>query len=66
MPISKTSEVPNQDPREGRSVGLGLTALSLSVLMSTLGTSIANVGLPTFAHAFDASFLPAAADRKAN
>jgi EmrB/QacA subfamily drug resistance transporter len=33
-----------------------LTSLSLSVLMSSLGTSIANVGLPTLAQAFNASF----------
>jgi EmrB/QacA subfamily drug resistance transporter len=33
-----------------------LAALSLSMLLSSLGTSIANVALPTFALAFDASF----------
>ncbi|MCT9094136.1 MFS transporter [Streptomyces sp. ASQP_92] len=33
-----------------------LAGLSLSMLLSSLGTSIANVGLPTLAHAFDASF----------
>ena len=33
-----------------------LVSLSLSMLLSSLGTSIANVGLPTLAHAFDASF----------
>ncbi len=33
-----------------------LAALSLSMLLSSLGTSIANVGLPTLAQAFDASF----------
>lgn len=33
-----------------------LTALSLSMLLSSLGTSIANVGLPSFALAFDATF----------
>lgn len=33
-----------------------LTALSLSMLLSSLGTSIANVGLPSMAHAFHASF----------
>ncbi len=33
-----------------------LASLSLSMLLSSLGTSIANVGLPTFAQAFDASF----------
>ena len=33
-----------------------LASLSLSMLLSALGTSIANVGLPTLAQAFDASF----------
>src|SRR5262245_32368201 len=33
-----------------------LVCLSLSVLLSSLGTSIANVGLPTLAQAFTASF----------
>lgn len=33
-----------------------LVSLSLSMLLSSLGTSIANVGLPAVAHAFDASF----------
>lgn len=34
----------------------GLVALSLSMLLAALGTSIANVGLPSLAHAFGASF----------
>ena len=38
------------------SVRWGLAGLSLSMLLSSLGTSIANVGLPTLAHAFNASF----------
>ncbi len=45
--------------REGPRSGSGrwaLAGLSLSMLLSSLGTSIANVGLPTLAHAFDASF----------
>jgi EmrB/QacA subfamily drug resistance transporter len=33
-----------------------LASLSLSMLLASLGTSIANVGLPTLAQAFDASF----------
>jgi EmrB/QacA subfamily drug resistance transporter len=33
-----------------------LASLSLAMLLSSLGTSIANVGLPTLAQAFDASF----------
>lgn len=36
--------------------GVALASLSLSMLLSSLGTSIANVGLPTLAQAFDASF----------
>jgi MFS family permease len=39
-----------------RSTRGALAALSLSMLLSSLGTSIANVGLPTLAHAFSASF----------
>jgi EmrB/QacA subfamily drug resistance transporter len=38
------------------SVRWALVSLSLSMLLSSLGTSIANVGLPTLAQAFDASF----------
>ena len=38
------------------SVGWALASLSLSMLLSSLGTSIANVGLPTLAQAFNASF----------
>lgn len=38
------------------SVRLALASLSLSMLLSSLGISIANVGLPTLAQAFDASF----------
>ena len=38
------------------SVRLVLAALSLSILLSSLGTSIANVALPTLATAFAASF----------
>jgi EmrB/QacA subfamily drug resistance transporter len=38
------------------SVRWALASLSLSMLLSSLGTSIANVGLPTLALAFDASF----------
>ncbi len=33
-----------------------LASLSLSMLLSSLGTSIANVALPTLAQAFNASF----------
>ncbi|HEX6093390.1 MAG TPA: MFS transporter [Dongiaceae bacterium] len=38
------------------SVRWAIASLSLSMLLSSLGTSIANVGLPTLAQAFDASF----------
>ena len=38
------------------SVRWALTSLSLSMLLSSLGISIANVGLPTLAQAFSASF----------
>lgn len=38
------------------SVHWALASLALSMLLASLGTSIANVGLPTLAHAFDASF----------
>jgi MFS family permease len=38
------------------SIHLALAALSLSMLLSAFGTSSANVGLPTLAQAFDASF----------
>jgi len=34
----------------------GLASLSLSMLLASLGTSIANVGLPSLVQAFDASF----------
>ena len=38
------------------SVRFALAGLSLAMLLSSLGTSIANVGLPAMAQAFDASF----------
>jgi EmrB/QacA subfamily drug resistance transporter len=39
-----------------QSVRWALASLSLSMLLSSLGTSIANVGLPNLAQAFNASF----------
>jgi len=42
--------------KQAPSVRWALTSLSLSMLLSSLGTSIANVGLPTLAQAFAASF----------
>jgi MFS family permease len=41
---------------EVHSVRWVLASLALSMLLSSLGTSIANVGLPTLAQAFNASF----------
>ena len=38
------------------SVRWALASLSLSMLLSSLGTSIANVALPTLAQVFNASF----------
>ena len=49
-------EPPPTDPPDAPPVRLALLALSLSMLLSSLGTSIANVGLPTLGHAFNASF----------
>ncbi|MGC7403160.1 MFS transporter [Pandoraea pneumonica] len=43
-------------PPVAASTRMALAALSLSMLMSSLDTSIANVSLPTLAQAFDASF----------
>src|SRR5205085_11409522 len=42
--------------RQSSKVPWALTGLSLSMLLSSLGTSIANVGLPTLAEAFAANF----------
>ena len=45
-----------QEEEAGRSVRGALACLSLCMLLSSLGTSIANVALPTLAAAFGASF----------
>jgi EmrB/QacA subfamily drug resistance transporter len=45
-----------EESATGRSVPWALVSLSLSMLLASLGTSIANVGLPTLAQAFNASF----------
>ena len=45
-----------EDKRLPPSVRWALASLSLSMLLSSLGTSIVNVGLPTLAQAFNASF----------
>jgi EmrB/QacA subfamily drug resistance transporter len=42
--------------RAGGTASWGVASLSLAVLLSSLGTSIANVGLPALARAFGASF----------
>lgn len=59
--MSKTIVAGQDEAAAGRagltpSVRWALASLSLSMLLSSLGTSIANVGLPTLAQAFDASF----------
>ncbi|MBX4867956.1 MFS transporter [Rhizobium bangladeshense] len=43
-------------PESRRSVRWALASLCLSMLLPSLGTSIANVGLPALARAFDGSF----------
>lgn len=45
-----------EEAKQSPSVRWVLASLSLSILLSSLGTSIANVGLPTLAQAFNASF----------
>lgn len=47
---------PNTNAQLSPSVRWALASLSLSMLLSSLGTSIANVGLPTLAQVFHASF----------
>ena len=49
-------EVKAESAEQAPSVRWALVSLSLSMLMPSLDTSIANVGLPTLAHAFTASF----------
>lgn len=46
----------SQSVKPVSSIRWALASLSLSMLMSSLGTSIANVGLPTLAQVFSASF----------
>ena len=56
-PIARHAQQPTGDSAAPtRSVRWVLVSLSLSMLLSSLGTSIANVGLPTLARVFDASF----------
>jgi EmrB/QacA subfamily drug resistance transporter len=56
-PVIEAADPPNSGgPEAQASIRWVLASLSLSMLLSSLGTSIANVGLPTLAVAFDASF----------
>ncbi|MFJ7106372.1 MFS transporter [Pseudomonas sp. NPDC098740] len=50
--ISAVAQLAQQTP----SVRWALASLSLAMLLSSLGTSIANVGLPTLAQVYNASF----------
>jgi EmrB/QacA subfamily drug resistance transporter len=54
--VAGRDEVAAASAEPAPSVRWVLVSLSLSVLLSSLGTSIANVGLPTLAQAFDAPF----------
>jgi EmrB/QacA subfamily drug resistance transporter len=53
---SEATPLPPEVRRGQASVTWAIASLSLSVLLSSLGTSIANVALPTLAGAFGASF----------
>ena len=54
--IANRDEVVAGSAERAPSTRWALASLSLSMLLSALGTSIANVGLPTLAQAFTASF----------
>ncbi len=54
--ITERNEAEAGRAQRSPSVRWALASLSLSMLLSSLGTSIANVGLPTLAQAFNASF----------
>ncbi|MBS1139019.1 MAG: ral substrate transporter:Major facilitator superfamily 1 [Proteobacteria bacterium] len=54
--VSAKDQATPSSADETSSVRWALASLSLSVLLSSLGTSIANVALPNLAEAFDASF----------
>jgi len=54
MPSPVATAVAGQPP--ARPMPLAIAGLSLTMLLSSLGTSIANVALPSFATAFAASF----------
>ena len=55
IPINEVTAVP-ASARRAPAARWGLASLSLSMLMPSLDTSIANVGLPTLVQAFHASF----------
>ncbi|HSS78386.1 MAG TPA: MFS transporter [Thermoanaerobaculia bacterium] len=54
--LAERGEVEAGSAERTPSVRWALASLSLAMLLSSLGTSIANVGLPTLAQAFSASF----------
>ena len=54
--IATTQEAAAANAGRAPSVRWALASLSLSMLLASLGTSIANVALPTLAQAFSASF----------
>ncbi|MEO6326643.1 MAG: MFS transporter, partial [Thermoanaerobaculia bacterium] len=56
MNIAIQTQVAGRDAEVRPSFSFALASLSLAMLLSSLGTSIANVGLPTMSRAFDASF----------
>ncbi|WP_405014433.1 MFS transporter [Kitasatospora sp. NBC_01539] len=53
---TERSAVPTGRPEQAASARWALAALALAVLLPSLGTGIANVGLPTLAKEFGASF----------
>jgi EmrB/QacA subfamily drug resistance transporter len=54
--IAERDEAVPKSAQRIPSIRWALASLSLSMLLSSLGTSIANVGLPTLAQVFNASF----------
>jgi EmrB/QacA subfamily drug resistance transporter len=54
--IARQNERDSERTKTTQSVRWALVSLALSVLLSSLGTSIANVALPNLAEAFNASF----------
>lgn len=54
--IAGQAQIVTRSAERAASVRWTLTSLSLSMLLSSLGTSSANVALPALAHAFGASF----------